>query len=85
MNIRISLIVLGSIAVAAPAARAQGHPKQQVVVSQSMLKSMIALKPKTKTPLTARIAAMRRTPAAHSAQVSAPPATVTEIRKTSRK
>ena len=85
MNIRISLIVLGSIAVAAPSARAQGHPQQQVVASQSVLKSMIALKPKTKTPLSARIAVMRRPAVAHSSQASAPPATVKEISKTSRK
>ncbi len=87
MNIRIAFMVLGLTAIAAPKARAQGRPQQQVVLSESVLKAMIAQKPKTKTPLTARIAVMRQSAANGSTAKSthAAPASVTEIRKTSRK
>jgi hypothetical protein len=80
-------MALASIVIAAPTARAQGNPQQQFAITESVLKAMIAQKPKTKTPLTARIAAMRRPAQTRSSQVSTPtpPATVTEIRKTSRK
>ncbi len=80
-------MALGLTATAAPGARAQRRPQQQVVLSDSVLKAMIAHKPKKQTPLTARIAAMRLSvangPPAKPAHAA--PASVPEIRETSRK
>ncbi len=87
MNIRIAFLVLCLTAIAAADVRGQGRPQQQVVLSDSVLKAMIAQKPKTKKPLTARIAVMRQSAATDPTAKSthAWPATVTEIRKPLRK
>jgi len=87
MNIRFAMIVLSVTAIAAPDVQAQDRPRQHAAFSDSVLKAMIARKPKTKTPLIARIPAMRRYEAKRLSAKSAhrPPASVTAIRKTSQK
>jgi hypothetical protein len=72
MKSRIGFVIALALAASAQTALAQGRPQQQVVVAPSVLKSMTAQKPKSKTPLTARLGMMRRAPAATRAAPSTP-------------
>lgn len=76
-------MVVGLAAIAAPGAKAQGRPQQQPVLSDSVLKAMIAHKPKTKKSFTAGIAAMRhaRADSTRAKSTHPAPASVREIRK----
>ena len=87
MITRIALLVLCLTTVAAADAKAQGRTQRQVVLSDSVLRAMIAQKPKTKTPFSPRVAAMLQSAAKGSTRqsVHTPPASVTEIKKTPRK
>ncbi|MEO5580905.1 MAG: hypothetical protein ABIR58_09610, partial [Gemmatimonadaceae bacterium] len=60
MIIRIAFIGAATLVLSASSAKAQGRPPQQVVLSEAVMKSMVAHKPKSKTPLTARLGMVRR-------------------------
>jgi hypothetical protein len=60
MTIRIAFIGAATLVFSASSLNAQGRPPQKVVLSEAVMKSMVANKPKSKTPLTARIGIVRQ-------------------------
>ena len=57
---RIAGIAVLALVFPAHSVRAQGHPQRQAVLTESVLKSMTAQKPKSKTSLSARVGMVRR-------------------------
>jgi hypothetical protein len=85
MTIRIAFIAAATLVLSASSANAQGRPRQQVVLSEAVLKSMIANKPKSKTPLTARVGMVRRSSVVATKPGQAAPASVREITPRTKK
>lgn len=83
MTIRFAFIGAGIFVAALTPAGAQGRPpQQQVVLSEAVLKSMTANRPKSKTPLTARVGMVRRSSIAAAKKSPAAPTAVREISPT---
>lgn len=76
MITRIAVAAVVLLAVGASPLRAQGTaPEKKVVISPTVLKSMTAQKPKSKTPLSARVGMKRApTPAVVASRDTVPPA-----------
>ena len=85
MTIRTVIIGAAALVLSASSATAQGKPPQQVVLSKAVLKSMLASKPKSKIPLTARVGMVRqsRILAAKATQVA--PTSVREIKPAAKR
>jgi hypothetical protein len=83
----IRFVVLGAIALAASGtqAAAQGRPPQQAVVPDSVMKSMTAKKPRTKTALGARVGMVRNAGPAAKPVAGAAPTSVKEIKPATKK
>jgi hypothetical protein len=60
MTIRIAFIGAVTLVLFASSVNAQGRPPQKVVLSEAVMKSMGANKPKSKTPLAARVGMVRQ-------------------------
>ena len=87
MIIRIAFFVAATIVLSASSAHAQGRPTQQLVVSEAVMKSMIANKPKPKVkiPLTARLKMSRSSSGGEIKPSQAAPTSVREISPASKK
>jgi len=85
MTVRIAFIGAVTLVLSASSARAQGRPSQQVVLSEAVMKSMIANKPKSKTPLGSRLGMVRRSSVAAPAPRQAAPTSVREISPSTKK
>jgi hypothetical protein len=84
MATRILAVTALALALGSIPASAQGR-QQQIVLSPSVLKSLAAHKPKSKTPLTVRLGMLRRAPAstvAPSPSAHPAPTSVSRIRQT---
>lgn len=79
MMIRITLIGAAALVLSAVSASAQGRPPQQVTLSEAVVKSIGANKPKSKTPLTARVGMVRRASVAARKPGKEAPTSVREI------
>lgn len=79
MIIRIAVIGAIAFASSALAAGAQDPQAQKVVHSAAVMKSMTASKPKSKTPLGARVGVVRRPAVAAKEGKQAAPTSVREI------
>lgn len=84
MTIRIFLIGAATLVLSASSAASQGQPPQQVVISKAVMKSMVANKPKSKTPLTARVGMVRRSRAV-TTPTQASPTSVEEVRPAAKR
>ena len=87
MTIRIAFIAAAALVLSASSAQAQaqGRPRQQVVLSEAVLKSMVANKPKSKTALTARFGMVRKSGVVATKPGQAAPTSVSEIRPSTKK
>jgi hypothetical protein len=85
MTIRNLLIGAATLVLAASSASAQGRSPQKVVLSEAVMKSMAANKPKSKTPLTARVGMVRRSSVVATKPGQAAPTSVREISPASKK
>jgi len=85
MTIRIALIGTAMLVLSASTAASQGRPPQKVVLSEAVMKSMGANKPKSKTPLTARLGIVPRSNVVATKRGNAAPTSVREIKATSKK
>ncbi len=85
MTIRIAFIGAATLVLSTSSADAQGRQPQQVVLSEAVMKSMVANKPKSKTPLTARLAMRRQSSVVATKPGQAAPTAVREISPTSKK
>jgi hypothetical protein len=85
MTIRIAFIGAATLVLSASSVNAQGRPPKQVVISEAAMKSMVANKPKSKTPLTARMGMVRRSHIVAAKPGQAAPTSVREIKATSNK
>lgn len=85
MTIRLAFIGAATLALLSSAANAQVRPAQQVVVSEAVMKSIVANKPKSKTPLTARVGMVRRSRVAATKAGQEAPTSVREITPTNKK
>jgi hypothetical protein len=85
MILRITFIAAATLVVSASSAKAQGRPTQQVVLSEAVMKSMIASKSKSKTPLTARVGMVRRSGVVAAKPGQAAPTSVRQISPASKK
>jgi hypothetical protein len=85
MIIRIAFIAAATLVLPASSANAQGRPAQPVVLSPAVMKSMIANKSKSKTPLTARVGMVRRSSVVATTPGQAAPTSVREIRPSTKK
>ena len=75
MTTRIAAVAALVLAATASPLSAQGRAPQQVVISPSVLKSITSQKPRSKTPMTARVGMTRAaTPAIAGARNSGSPA-----------
>ena len=84
MTIRFFLMISLSVALCAFPAHAQGRQPQQIVLSPSALKTLVAQKPKTKTSLNARLG-VKRAPTSNvvtSPSANIKPTSVSQIKKT---
>ena len=82
MIIRIAFIGAAAALILSPSsAGAQGQTQKQVVISKAVLKSMVANKPKSKTPLGARAGIVRRLTVAAAKSGKEAPTSVREIPK----
>jgi hypothetical protein len=79
MTTRIAFIVVKTLIMSASSANAQGRPPQRVVLSQDVMKAMVANKPKSKASLTARLGMVRRSNVAATAPERAAATSVREI------
>jgi len=84
MTIRIALIGAATLVLSASSANPQGRQPQQVVLSEAVMKSMVANKPKSKTPLTARLGMVRQSSVVATKPGQAAPTSVREISPTSK-
>lgn len=86
MTIGIALIGAAALVLSASSATAQGkapqppQPPQQVVLSAAVMKSMVASKPKSKIPLTARVGMVRQSRVTATKAVQGGPTSVRAIR-----
>jgi hypothetical protein len=85
MTIRIAFIGAATLVLSASSAASQGRPPQQVVLSEAVMKSMVANKPKSKTPLIARVGMVRPSSVVATKPGQAAPTSVREIGPTSKK
>lgn len=60
MITRIGFICAAALICSAESASAQGQPQKQVAVSNAILKTMVANKPKSKAPLGAKVGMLKR-------------------------
>ena len=84
MTIRIAFIGAATLVLSASAAGAQGRPPQRVVHSEAVMKSMVANKPKSKTPLAARFGMVRKAGVVPTKVVQVAPTSVREIRPSNK-
>ena len=59
MTIRIAFIGAATLVLSSSTVSAQRRPPQRVVLSEAVMKSMVANKPKSKAPLAARFGMVR--------------------------
>ena len=85
MTIRTVFIGAAALVLSAASANAQGRPPKPVVLSEAVMKSMVANKPKSKTPLAARAGIVRRSSVVATKPGKAAPTSVREISPTSKK
>ncbi|MDP9177012.1 MAG: hypothetical protein M3O61_04975 [Gemmatimonadota bacterium] len=85
MTIRIAFIGAAALVLSASSASAQGRPPQEVVLSKAVMKSMVANKPKSKTPLTARVGMVRQSRVVATKPGQAAPTSVRAISPTSKR
>ena len=85
MTIRIAILGAATLVLSASSASAQGRPPQQVVLSRAVMKSMVANKPKSKTPLTARVGMVRQSSVVATKPGQAAPTSVRQTSSTSKK
>lgn len=85
MTMRIAFIGAAMLVFSASSAAPQGRQPQQVVVSDAVMKAMVANKPKSKTPLTARLGLVRHASAVATKSGQAAPTSVREISSTPKK
>ena len=81
MTTRTVFIGVAALVLLAASASAQGKALKPVVVSQAVMKSMIANKPKSKTPLGARVGIGRRANVVAVKPVQLQPTSVSGIAK----
>jgi len=77
---RIVFIAAVTLVLSVSTSSAQGQPHKQVVISKAVLKSMVANKPKSKTPLGARAGIVRRTTVAATKPILPSPTSVRQIK-----
>lgn len=85
MAIRTVLVGAAALVLSAASANAQGRATKPVVVSQAVMKSMIANKPKSKTPLGTRVGIGRKSSVAATKPAQAGPTSVREISPSAKK
>ena len=85
MTIRTAFIGAVTLVLSASSGNAQGRPPKQVVLSEAVMKSMFANKPKSKTPLTARVGMVQRSGVVATKTGQAAPTSVRQISPTSKK
>jgi hypothetical protein len=85
MTIRIAFIGAATLVLSASSVNAQGRPPQKVVLSEAVMKSMVANKPKSKTPLTARVGMVRQSRITAVKPAQTAPTSVREIAPVSKK
>ncbi|HYN80174.1 MAG TPA: hypothetical protein VES88_01620 [Gemmatimonadaceae bacterium] len=85
MTIRIAIIGAAVLVLSASSATAQGKPPQQVVLSKAVMKSMVASKPKSKIPLTARVGMVRQSRVLATKPAQGAPTSVREIKPASKR
>jgi hypothetical protein len=85
MTIRTVFIGAAALVLSAASANAQGRPPKPVVLSKAVLKSMVANKPKSKTPLAARAGIVRRASVVATKPDKAAPTSVQEIKPVPKK
>ena len=79
MTIRIAFIAVTTLVLFASSANAQARPPQRIVLSETVMKTMVANKPKAKTPLTARLGVVRRSAVVATKAGQVGPTSVREI------
>jgi hypothetical protein len=79
MIIRIVFIGATAFLLSSSTAASQVRPPQQIVLSEGVMKSIVANKPKTKTPLTAKVGMVRRSSVPAAKSGSAAPTSVGQI------
>ena len=85
MTIRAAFIGAATLVLSALSANAQGRPPRQVVLSEAIMKSMFANKPKSKTLLTARVGIVQRSGVVVAKPGHAAPTSVREISPSQKK
>jgi hypothetical protein len=80
MTVRITVVAALVMAAVSSPLSAQGVTKQQVVVSPAVIKSITAQKPRSKTPMTARVGMKRAPTPANAATRKTKPAAPTSVR-----
>jgi len=85
MTIRTAFIGAATLFLAASSASAQGRQPQKVVLSQAVMKSIAANKPKSKIPLTARVGMVRQSSVVATKPGQAAPTSVREISPAAKK
>ncbi len=87
MTIRIVFFSAATLVIfSGSSANAQGRrlpPPQQVVISEAVMKAMVANKTRSKTPPAARLGIVRSSGVASSKPAKAAPTSVAEVRPTS--
>lgn len=83
MNSRIVFIAAVTLVLSSSTSSAQGQPQKQVVISKPVLKSMVANKPKSKSPLGARAGIVRRTNISSTKPMNPSPTSVRQIKPSS--
>ena len=85
MTIRIAFIAAATLVLAASSANAQARAPQRVVLSETVMKSMVANKPKSKASLAARIGMVRKSGLVATGSGQAAPTSVREVNPSSKK
>lgn len=85
MTTRTAFIGAAALVLSASSVSAQGKPPKQIVISEAVMKSMAANKPKSKTPLTARLGMIRQARSVTPKPAHGTPTSVREIRPASKK
>jgi hypothetical protein len=85
MTIRIAFIGAATLVLSASSVNAQGRPPKQVVLSEAVMKSIVANKQKSKTPLTSRFGMIRQSRGVAAKPGHAAPTSVREIRPAAQK
>ena len=79
MIIRFAFAGAAAFLVSSSTAAAQVRPPQQVVLSEAVMKSIVANKPRTKTPLTGKLGMVRRSTVIAAKSGPAAPTSVGQI------